>query len=95
MPSPMTALFALLGTLVFVGLAVLRWGGFGAFFARPARIALVIVTMVLTVASLFTGGNISPGEREDRGNRWVLAVFTGLGLLRAAAGHRRRTAGAQ
>lgn len=83
MPSPKLALFAVLGTLVFVGLAVLGWGGFGAFFAHPARIALVAVTLVLTVASLFTGGNLSPGEREDRGNRWVLAVFTVLGLLGA------------
>ncbi|MGO1076290.1 methyltransferase family protein [Inquilinus sp. CA228] len=83
MPSPKLALFAVLGTLVFLGLAVLGWGGFGAFFAHPARIALVAVTAVLTVASLFSGGNISPGEREDRGNRWVLIVFTVLGLLGA------------
>lgn len=83
MPSPMTALFAILGILVFIGLAVLGWGGVGAFFAHPARIALVAVTVALTVASLFSGGNISPGEREDRGNRWVLAVFTVLGLLGA------------
>lgn len=83
MPSPMTALFAVLGALVFVGLAVLGWGGFGGFFAHPARTALVAVTAMLTAASLFTGGNISPGEREDRGNRWVLAVFTVLGLLGA------------
>ncbi|HEY1907075.1 MAG TPA: hypothetical protein VGG91_13600 [Myxococcaceae bacterium] len=31
-----------------VGLAVLGWGGFPAFFANPARIALVIVTFALT-----------------------------------------------
>lgn len=81
MLSPKLALFAILGTVAYLGLAVLGWGGFAAFFAHPARIALVIVTMVLTVASLFTGGNLSPGEREDRGNRWVLAVFAVLGLL--------------
>lgn len=83
MPSPRMALFAVLGTLVFLGLAVLGWGGLGAFFAHPARTALVVITVALTVASLFSGGNISPGEREDRGNRWVLAVFTVLGLLGA------------
>ncbi|WP_342235615.1 methyltransferase family protein [Inquilinus sp. OTU3971] len=83
MPSPRMVLFAVLGTVVYLGPAVLGWGGFGAFFAHPARIALVAVTVVLTVASLFSGGNISPGEREDRGNRWVLAVFTVLGLLGA------------
>lgn len=83
MPSPRMVLFAVLGTVVYLGLAVLGWGGFGAFFAHPARTALVVITVGLTVASLFSGGNISPGEREDRGNRWVLAVFTVLGLLGA------------
>lgn len=83
MPSPKMALFAVLGTLVYLGLAVLGWGGVAAFFAHPARTALVAITVALTVASLFSGGNISPGEREDRGNRWVLAAFTVLGLLGA------------
>ncbi|WP_343713814.1 isoprenylcysteine carboxylmethyltransferase family protein [Inquilinus sp.] len=81
--SPKLALAAVLGTAVYLGLAVLGWGGFAAFFAHPARVALVAVTVVLTVASLFTGGNLSPGDREDRGNRWVLAAFAGLGLLGA------------
>jgi protein-S-isoprenylcysteine O-methyltransferase Ste14 len=83
MPSPRMVLFAVLGTVVYLGLAVLGWGGFGAFFAHPARTALVVITVGLTVASLFSGGNLSPGEREDRGNRWVLAAFAVLGLLGA------------
>jgi protein-S-isoprenylcysteine O-methyltransferase Ste14 len=83
MPSPKMALFAVLGTVVHLGLAVLGWGGVGAFFAHPARTALVAITVALTVASLFSGGNLSAGEREDRGNRWVLPVFAVLGLLGA------------
>lgn len=83
MPSLKTVLGGVLGTVVYLGLAVLGWGGIGAFFAHPARTALVAITVALTVASLFSGGNLSPGEREDRGNRWVLPVFTGLGLLGA------------
>jgi protein-S-isoprenylcysteine O-methyltransferase Ste14 len=31
--------------------------------------------------AFFAGGNISPGVREDRGNRWVLPVFGVIGLL--------------
>jgi len=81
--SPKWVLAAVLGILVYLGLAVLGWGGFDAFFAHPARTVLVVVTLALTVASLFTGGNLSPGEREDRGNRWVLAVFAVLALLAA------------
>jgi protein-S-isoprenylcysteine O-methyltransferase Ste14 len=29
----------------------------------------------------FAGGNLSSGLREDRGNRWVIALFTVIGLL--------------
>jgi protein-S-isoprenylcysteine O-methyltransferase Ste14 len=36
---------------------------------------------VLAGVALFSGGNLSPGEREDRGNRWVLVAFTLMGLL--------------
>jgi protein-S-isoprenylcysteine O-methyltransferase Ste14 len=68
---------------LFLGLAILGWGGFAAFFAHPARVALVVITLVLAAAALFTHGNLSPGEREDRANRWVLAAFLPIGLLAA------------
>jgi protein-S-isoprenylcysteine O-methyltransferase Ste14 len=38
---------------------------------------------VLSGAALFSGGNLSPGEREDRANRWVIAAFGLIGLLAA------------
>jgi protein-S-isoprenylcysteine O-methyltransferase Ste14 len=69
--------------VLFLGLAILGWGGFAAFFAHPARVALVVITLVLAAAALFTHGNLSPGEREDRANRWVLAAFLPIGLLAA------------
>jgi protein-S-isoprenylcysteine O-methyltransferase Ste14 len=68
---------------LFLGLAILGWGGFAAFFAHPARVALVVITLVLAAAALFTHGNLSPGEREDRANRWVLAAFLPIGFLAA------------
>ena len=83
MPKPRMILTALLTTLVYLAIAVLGWGGLSAFFAHPARIALAIVTFALAAAALFTEGNLSPGEREDRGNRWVLAVFAIIGLASA------------
>lgn len=82
-PSPKLAVFAVLSVLISLGLAVLGWGGLAAFLAHPARIALVGVTAVLTVAALFSEGNLSSGEREDRANRWVLPVFGVIGLLSA------------
>ncbi|MGD9658340.1 MAG: isoprenylcysteine carboxylmethyltransferase family protein [Methylocystis sp.] len=68
---------------VFLGLAILGAGGIDAYFANPARTAVVVVTLALGVASLFVGGNLSPGLREDRGNRWVIPAFFIIGLLSA------------
>ena len=76
-------ILSVVSTALFLGLAILAWGGFAAFFAHPARIAVAVITLVLVVAALFTQGNLSPGEREDRTNRWVLAVFLPIGLIGA------------
>src|SRR5215207_1091498 len=70
-------------TLGYLGLAILGRGGLSAFFSHPALVALTIVTFILAGISLFSGGNLSPGEREDRANRWVLIAFGLLGLLLA------------
>jgi protein-S-isoprenylcysteine O-methyltransferase Ste14 len=76
-------LSAFAGTFFYLGLAVLGWGGFAPFFAHPARIAVTVIFFVLTIASVFTAGNLSTGEREDRGNRWVLAAFGILSIVSA------------
>jgi protein-S-isoprenylcysteine O-methyltransferase Ste14 len=71
----------LLAGAAWLLLAVWGEGGFAIFFASPARTALIIVTFALMAAGAFTQGNISPGEKEDRGNRWVLPVFLVIGTL--------------
>jgi protein-S-isoprenylcysteine O-methyltransferase Ste14 len=80
-PSPKLMAVTILGTAAYLGLAILGWGGFAAFFSHPARTAVAILMALLAVAALFTAGNMSPGEREDRGNRWVIAAFGVIGLL--------------
>jgi protein-S-isoprenylcysteine O-methyltransferase Ste14 len=80
-PSPKLMAITILGTAAYLGLAILGWGGFAAFFSHPARTAVAILMALLAVAALFTAGNMSPGEREDRGNRWVIAAFGVIGLL--------------
>jgi protein-S-isoprenylcysteine O-methyltransferase Ste14 len=70
-------------TAAYLGLAVLGWGGIAAFFSHPALLALALALAVLAGASLFAGGNLSPGVREDRGNRWVIVAFALIGLLQA------------
>ena len=69
------------GTAVQLGLAVLGRGGFTAFFSQPALVALAIALFALSGAALFAGGNLSPGVREDRSNRWVIVAFVLIGLL--------------
>jgi protein-S-isoprenylcysteine O-methyltransferase Ste14 len=76
-------LLSIVSVAAFLALAVLGMGGVDAFFSHPPLIALAIITVVMTVAALFTSGNLSSGEREDRGNRWVLVAFGVLGLLAA------------
>jgi hypothetical protein len=62
------------GTAASLGLAILGWGGWATFVAHPARVALVVVLFVLVGVSLFAGGNLSPGVRENRGNRWMVVL---------------------
>ena len=76
-------LFLVVGTGVYFALVVLGWGGPAAFFSHPSLVALGVVSAAMVVAAFFAGGNISSGEREDRGNRWVLAAFGIIGLLGA------------
>ena len=40
--TPKLAIFTIATTLVYLGIAVLGWGGFAAFFSHPARIALAV-----------------------------------------------------
>ena len=79
--TPRLALLTMAGTLAYLGLAVLGWGGFAAFFSHPPLIALAIALVLLSGVALFSGGNLSPGVREDRANRWVIAAFALIGLL--------------
>jgi hypothetical protein len=77
------AFITIIATLAYLGLAILGWGGFAAFFSHPALIALAITLFALSGVALFSGGNLSPGVREDRSNRWVIVALGIIGLLAA------------
>jgi protein-S-isoprenylcysteine O-methyltransferase Ste14 len=81
--TPRLAIFTIVSTIAYLGLAVLGWGGIAAFFSNPARTALALVTAAMVGVALLSSANLSSGEREDRGNRWVLVVFGVIGLLSA------------
>ena len=79
--TPRMAVFTIVATLAYLGLAAAGEGGLGPFLSHPPLVALALVTLALAVVALFTRGNLSAGEREDRGNRWVLGAFTLIGLM--------------
>ena len=80
-PTPASTIIIILATLAYLGLAILGWGGFAAFFCHPSLTALTIVLFALSGVALFSRGNLSAGEREDRANRWVIPVFALIGLM--------------
>ena len=82
MTTPRIAFITIIGTLAYLGLAILGWGGFAAFFSHPALIALAITLLALSGVAVLVA-DLSPGVREDRGNRWVIAAFGFIGLLDA------------
>src|SRR5215467_8418322 len=83
MRSALRLAFIVIGICAYAGLAILGWGGLGPFFSHPALTALLLVLFALSILSFFAGGNVNAGVREDRGNRWVIAVFVIIGFLNA------------
>jgi protein-S-isoprenylcysteine O-methyltransferase Ste14 len=83
MTTPRLMLITVPATLAYLGLAILGWGGFADFFSHPPLIALAITLIVLSGVAAFSGGNLSPGVREDRANRWVIAALGLIGLVAA------------
>ncbi len=81
----MTKLFQLLMILVsvslWIGLAVAGEGGLALFFAHPARIALVLITLALAAVGMLSEAGLRAGEREDRNNRWIFAPLLIISLL--------------
>jgi protein-S-isoprenylcysteine O-methyltransferase Ste14 len=83
-PKPSTFLLALLPTLAFLGIMVWAYGDVGRFFQHPARLGMVIATVLLTILALFAGSSgLSSGQKEDRSNRWILAPLLLLSVVLA------------
>jgi protein-S-isoprenylcysteine O-methyltransferase Ste14 len=75
------ALIVAASPALYLGLPAWGWGGWSAFLAHPARAGAAAATVALSVAALFTSGNISSGRREDTGNRWILPPLLVLGVV--------------
>ena len=83
MTKPRLAVLTVLSLAAYLGLAIAGAGGPARFCSYPPLIAVALVTIALGFAALFSEGHIGAGVREDRSNRWVIAVLTALGLIDA------------
>jgi hypothetical protein len=63
-PTPRLAVVSIVGTFAFLGLAMLGWGGFAAFFSHPALTALAIATFLMCDL-----GDRATGSWHDRASR--------------------------
>ena len=63
------------------GLAIAGWGGWTAFWAHPAFKGLAWACAALMAMACFSGVSMNTGEKEDRGNRWVLSAFGILAVV--------------
>ena len=78
-------IFSVLSTSVLFGLSyaafALGRGDWVTFFRSPARVGALAVSLALSVLVAFSGfGGMNPGQREDRGNRWIFLPFLVLAL---------------
>ncbi len=76
--------FSLIVAIVQFGLAMILLGGWTTFFSHPALVALAIATLGLILVGPLSNVNLSSGEKEDRGNRWVFLVFGAIAVASAA-----------
>jgi protein-S-isoprenylcysteine O-methyltransferase Ste14 len=83
MTTPRLMLITIIATLAYLGLAILGWDGFAAFFSHPPLIAVAITLLALSGLAVFSSGNLSSGVREVPANRWVIVAFGLIGLLDA------------
>jgi hypothetical protein len=52
--------------------------------SRPAKIAVTTLLFALSGLALLSADNLSPGVREEGGNRWVIIAFAIIGLAGAS-----------
>ncbi|CAD6559078.1 hypothetical protein LMG27952_06790 [Paraburkholderia hiiakae] len=82
--TPKLAFTTIASTLAYLGLAILGSGGFSAFFSHRALTLVAMATLVMAGVGVISAANLSASEREDRGNRWVLAASGTIGILSIA-----------
>ena len=81
MTSVKIIITGIVSVVIQFGLAIAGWGGWTPFWAHSAFLGLAGVTVVLMAVAVPSGGGMNTGEKEDRGNRWVLGAFSVIAML--------------
>ncbi len=77
------AAITIVSLAAYLGLAIVGAGGASRFYSHPPLIAVAAVTIALGFVALLSQGHIGSGVKEDRSNRWVIAVLGVLGFIDA------------
>jgi len=81
-PAKVFALSFIVGVMQF-GLAIIAFGGWTAFFSHRPLVVMTVITVAMMLVASFSSGNLSSGQQEDRGNRWVFIAFSLIALASA------------
>jgi len=81
-PSAKMMISSLLSFVVVTAIQVWAWGDLRSFFAHPARLLMAAVFLGVSVATVFSGMNMSAGKRVDKRDALILIPIT---VLTAAA----------
>lgn len=72
MPSLRMILLLVISMSVFVVLPALAWGSWSSLLAHPARVGVLVVMIVGSIAFLFSGANLATFKWDDPASRAVL-----------------------
>jgi protein-S-isoprenylcysteine O-methyltransferase Ste14 len=74
--------FGVGGTLPFLALVVWGWGDWTTFFANPARVGLIILTLSGAIAYSFSGSSsFGIGRCEDPSSRWIFVPLITIAIV--------------
>ena len=82
--SKIGLIFLLLSSLtMFLILPILGWGSLSSFFNHPARAGACIVSLVATIAVLFSGANLCSDQSKNLQTVLIIAPVTAFSLVMA------------
>jgi hypothetical protein len=74
--NPQIVIASTLGVILQIALTILAWGDWNSFFDHPARTALIIGSVLLTIVAWFSGtSGISSGKSHSPASKRIIFLF--------------------